>query len=95
MKKPVQPPSSLPRVPVPDKLRWSVREVCEMCGLSRNFLVELERKGEFPPHIWVRTGPEHSGGKFQYVAAEVRVWSAGGDWKAMVEARCRSERHAS
>ena len=75
------------RVPIPDRLRWCLADVCDLVSMTENYVRELERKGEFPPRVAVRSGPEDDGGKDQFVAAEVRAWADCQDWRGMVAAR--------
>lgn len=71
-------------VPVSEKWRLTLSEAAALCGIGREMLYVLLRKGEFPPRV--RAGDDN-GGKDQFVAAEVRAWADGRDWRAMVAAR--------
>lgn len=45
-------PSALiprPRVPLDEKIAWTVREVAEATGLSETFVKELTKQGKFTP----------------------------------------------
>lgn len=64
-----------------------------MCGLSRNYLLELSQKGQFPPRVRVRTSDEDQGGRWQFIAFEVRAWADGEDWRAIVSRRLAREVH--
>lgn len=74
-------------VSVAEKLRLSLAEACALCGLSPNYLRELERRDQFPPRVVVRSHGDDDGGKTQFVASEVRAWADGRDWRALVAAR--------
>lgn len=63
-----------------DRLRWSMTLTSELVDLSENKILELVRRGDFPPRVAVD-------GKEQFVPDEVRAWAAGGDWRSMVRTR--------
>jgi len=71
-------------VSVAEKWRLTLDEAAALVGVSDSYLRELVRKGEFPPRVHV--GSEHEG-KNQFIAAEVRAWAEGRNWRAMVMAR--------
>lgn len=81
-------------VSVPEKLRWSIGEAAALCDLSTNYVRELEAKDEFPPRVRVSASADE-GGKLQFIAAEVRAWAEGRDWRSMVAARLQAAGHAS
>ena len=72
-------------VPVESKLRWSLLEAAAMVNLSEGVVRDLEDRGEFPRRVVVPNRDD--GGKMQFIAAEVRAWGDGRDWRAMVAAR--------
>lgn len=68
------------KVPVHDRLRWSLAIAAAVVDLCPNTVRDLIRRGEFPPRIAVE-------GKKQFVPAEVRAWADGKDWRGLVAAR--------
>lgn len=78
-------------VSVAEKLRLTLQECSALVNLSDTYLRAMERRGDFPPRLHVGT---ELGGKWQFVAAEVRAWAEGRDWRAMVAARTEVS-HAS
>lgn len=75
-----------PSVPVADRLRWSIGEAASMVGRAESSVRKLERLGLFPPRVPATPGTDNPD-KPQFVAAEVRAWSEGRDWRAMVASR--------
>lgn len=78
-----------PVVAVPDRLQWTLEQTAAMVGRSTPYVRALEAKGEFPPRLEL---PAMRGGDGDrctsaFVAAEVRAWAAGLDWRRMVDAR--------
>lgn len=85
-------------VSVAEKWRLTLEEAAQLCGLSANSVRDLEARREFPPRTRVKLhGPGEESGKLQFVAAEVRAWANGEDWRALVEKRQAREdvAHAS
>lgn len=76
-------------VPVADRLLWNMSEASDIAGgFATNYISALEAKGEFPPRVRLPAmRNEGEGRKRMFVAAEVRAWANGEDWKAMVTAR--------
>lgn len=63
---------------VPNKLRYTAKEVCEMLGFKPNKLLTMEKEDPtFPRHI--KDGPYQQSAKF-YDAVEVHQWYE--SWKA-------------
>ncbi len=85
------------RVSAAEKWRLTVEEAADLCGLSENSVRDLESRGEFPPRTCVKLSGSGDGGKRQFIAAEVRAWANGEDWRAMVARRLSREdvAHAS
>lgn len=75
-----------PEVPIQDRLRWSIGEAAAMVSRAESVIRDLERKGLFPPRVRVVLGTDVRD-QPQFIAAEVRAWAEGRDWRSMVSAR--------
>jgi hypothetical protein len=79
-------PPRAPKVTVSVVEKWllTLDEAAAVCNMSDTFVRDLLRKGEFPTRRHIDAG---AGGKHLFVAAEVRAFAEGRDWRAMVAAR--------
>jgi predicted DNA-binding transcriptional regulator AlpA len=86
-------PARAPKVMVSVVEKWllTLDEAAAVCNLSDTYVRDLLRKGEFPKRRHVG---DADGGKNLFVAAEVRAFAEGRDWRAMVAAR-EAVAHAS